>query len=69
MHDALLEGNLIGDNSIFVLDPIDHLFFYGINGHYRNKRMEYKIGYNYASRRAPTTALHAWILLAISRNF
>jgi hypothetical protein len=69
MHDALLEGFLVGDNSIFVLDPVDHLFTYGCEGFYRKKRMEYRAGYNYASPRAPTTTLHTWITISIARNF
>lgn len=69
MYDSLLEGNLIGDNSVFVLNPINNLFTYGIDGFYRKKRMEYKLGYNYSSRKAPTTKLHTWILISIARNF
>ena len=69
LHDALLEGNLLGDSSIFVLDPIDNLFFYGIEGNFRKKRMEYKLGYNYVSRRAATTQLHIWVMMSIARNF
>lgn len=69
MFDGLLEGNLIGDSSVYVINPIDHLFTYGIDGMYRNKRMEYKVGYNYSSPRAPLTSLHTWISISIARNF
>ena len=69
MYDALLEGSPISDNSIFTLNPINNLFFYGINGYFRKKRMEYMVGYNYVSRRAPTTQFHTWVTLSISRNF
>jgi hypothetical protein len=69
MFDGLLEGNLVGDNSIYVLNPVDHLFTYGFEVLYRKKRMEYKAGYHYSSPKAPTTTLHTWISLSIARNF
>jgi hypothetical protein len=69
MHDALLEGFLIGDSSLYVLDPVDHFFTYGCEGFFRKKRMEYKVGYNYASPRVGTTLLHSWITISIARNF
>ena len=69
IYDALLEGFITGDSSIFVLDPVDHFFAYGIEGFFRKKRMEYKVGYNYASPRVGTTLLHTWITLSIARNF
>ena len=69
MFDGLLEGNLVGDNSVFVLNPVDHLFTYGCEVSYRKYRMEYSLGYNYSSPKAQTTDLHTWISMAISRNF
>lgn len=69
MFDGLLEGNLVGDNSVFVLNPVDHLFTYGFEVFYRKKRMEYNVGYNYSSPKAPTTKLHTWISISIARNF
>lgn len=69
MYDGLLEGNLIGDNSLYVLEPVEHLFTYGFTTLYRKKRMEYSFGYNYASQKAPTTTLHTWISISIARNF
>ncbi|QNJ97132.1 lipid A-modifier LpxR family protein [Constantimarinum furrinae] len=69
MHDGLLEGIIVGDNSEFVLDPINNVFIYGIEGFYRKRRMEFKLGYNYSSRKAPTTDLHTWITLSVARNF
>ena len=69
LYDALLEGFIAGDSSLYVVDPIDHLFTYGFEGFFRKKRMEYRVGYNYASPRAPETTLHTWITLSIARNF
>jgi len=69
LYDALLEGHILGDNSIYTVDPVDHLFFYGLEGNYRKKRMEYRIGYSFGSPRAPQTTLHTWVKLSISRNF
>lgn len=69
IYDALLEGFITGDSSIFTVDPVDHFFTYGFEGYYRKKRMEYRAGYNYASPRVGTTLLHTWITLSIARNF
>jgi hypothetical protein len=69
LYDAMLEGYIIGDNSVYTVDPVDHLFFYGLEGNYRKKRMEYRLGYTFASPRAPQTTLHTWVKISIARNF
>lgn len=69
IYDAMLEGHILGDNSVYTEDPVDHLFFYGINGNYRKKRMEYRLGYTFGSPRAPETTLHTWVNISIARNF
>ncbi len=69
IYDALLEGFFREDSSIYTVDPVEHFFSYGMEGYFRKKRMEYKVGYNYASARAPETFLHGWITLSIARNF
>jgi lipid A 3-O-deacylase len=69
MHDGLLEGAILGDNSEFILNPINNLFIYGIEGFYRKRRMEFKLGYKYSSPKAATTDVHSWITLSVARNF
>ena len=69
IYDGLLEGFFREDSSIYTVDPVEHFFSYGLEGFFRKKRMEYNIGYNYASPRAPETFLHGWITISIARNF
>lgn len=69
IHDAMLEGSIITDNSEFTLEPKQDLFFYGAEGYWRTRRMDFKIAYTFVTRRAISTRTHGYTTFSISRNF
>lgn len=69
IHDAMLQGSLIQDNSAFTVEPVENLFFYGGEANWRSKRMDFKIAYNFATRRTASTATHGYTTFSVSRNF
>ncbi len=48
-HNALFEGNIIKDTSIFLKDPYRNLFLYNFEINYRRGRNSYKLGYNFTT--------------------
>lgn len=69
VHDAMLEGNITGDNSEFTIAPKDNQFQFGIEGFYRSSRNDFRIGYVYVPRKIPSTDLHVYMIFSYSRNF
>jgi hypothetical protein len=68
-HNAFLEGHLIGDDSDFLVEATKHLYLFGIEGYYRTKRNDFRIGYQYSTRETPKTALHLYFTVSIARRF
>ncbi|MCH9660833.1 MAG: lipid A deacylase LpxR family protein [Bacteroidetes bacterium] len=68
-HDALLEGNAIKDNSIFVKEPYQNLFIYNFEMYHRNKRNSYKLSYNFNTPRTQNTDPHIYMLFSFLRSF
>ncbi len=69
IHDAMLEGSIITDNSEFTLEPVDSLLFYGAEIYWRNQILDIKVAYMYTTRRAENTGTHGFTTLSITRNF
>ncbi|QIE59430.1 lipid A deacylase LpxR family protein [Rasiella rasia] len=69
IHDAMLQGSIIADNSEFVLEPVDSLIFYGAEAYWRTRRMDFKVAYMFSTKRAESTGTHGFSTLSISRNF
>lgn len=69
IHDAMLQGSIISDNSEFVLDPVNSLIFYGAEAYWRTPRMDFKVAYMFSTNRAESTGTHGYSTLSISRNF
>lgn len=69
IHDAMLEGSIITDNSDFTLEPVDSLFFYGVESYWRNQILDVKVAYMFSTRRAESTGTHGFTTLSITRNF
>ena len=69
IHDAMLQGSIIADNSEFTLEPVDSLFFYGAESYWRNQILDVKVAYMFSTRRIESTGTHGFTTLSISRNF
>tara|TARA_A100000171_G_scaffold52535_1_gene71412 strand:+ start:31511 stop:32332 length:822 start_codon:yes stop_codon:yes gene_type:complete len=69
IHDAMLQGSIIADNSEFTLEPVDSLFFYGAESYWRNQILDVKVAYMFSTRRVESTGTHGFTTLSISRNF
>lgn len=68
-HNALLEGNVLGDSSIFLISPYQHQFRYNFEIHYRGKRNNYLLSCNYSTPEASGTQPHLYASLSITRSF
>jgi hypothetical protein len=68
-HNTMLEGNLIGDNSIFLVDALNHLLFLSTDIHLRRGRSDIKLSYKLMSAETKTTESHLYVSLSLARNF
>ena len=69
IHDAMLEGSIITDNSEFTLEPVDSVIFYGGEIYWRMQVLDIKVAYQFTTRRSENTGTHGYTTLSISRNF
>lgn len=68
-HNAMLEGNLFGDNSPFLIDPNAGFFNFGFDLQHRKGQNEYWFGYRLNSAETSKSNSHKYIILSCSRNF
>ena len=69
VHDTMLEGNLIGDSSEFLVDPYDHLLIVNAEFYFRFGRNDMKLFYNYLSTETKNVENHLNITLSLARSF
>ena len=68
-HNALLEGHLINDESDFLVKANKELYLFGVDGYYRTKRNDFKIGYKYVTQETPKAGSHIYFSVSIARRF
>ena len=68
-HNTMLQGNLIGDSSIFLVEPNHHLLLINTELYFRRGRTDIKIFYNFKSSETKTTEYHLNMTLSLARNF
>ena len=68
-HDALLEGNLIGDSSPVLIDPYRNMLLYNFEFYTRMKRHNIKFTYNYRTPKTRRTFPHLYFTISIARTF
>lgn len=68
-HNALLEGNALGDNSIFLVTPNKTVLYGGFDFKHRFGQNNYWFGYRINSSESKNTELHKYIILSYARNF
>ncbi len=68
-HNALLEGHLFGDNSVFLATPKKGFFYGGFDIKHRFKNNDYWLGYRFNSAETEQTKAHKYVILSYARNF
>ncbi|MDH5414722.1 MAG: lipid A deacylase LpxR family protein, partial [Flavobacteriaceae bacterium] len=68
-HNALLEGHVFGDNSIFLVNPKNKYFYGGFDIKHRDKKNDFWFGYCFNSAETKQTKLHKYIILSYARSF
>lgn len=68
-HNALLEGNALGDTSIFLVAANKQIIYAGLDVQHRFGKNEYWFGYRVQSAEAITTESHKFVVLSFARNF
>ncbi len=69
LHDAMLEGNWLGDNSVFIVDPYPMMYFFNVGFFWRYKRNDIYLKYHYESARNRTAEPHLYVSLSYSRRY
>lgn len=68
-HNAMLEGNILGDESPFLVNPKANLLYGGVDLHYSNGKNEYWFGIRFNSAETLETKSHKYIILSYALNF
>lgn len=68
-HNALLEGNALGDTSVFLVDANKKMLYAGFDVQHRFGKNEYWFGYRIQSAEAMRTESHKFVVLSYARNF
>jgi len=68
-HNALLEGNALGDTSVFIVPSNKEIMYAGFDVQHRSGKNEYWFGYRIQSAEARTTESHKYVILSYARNF
>lgn len=68
-HDAMLEGNLLRDNSSYLLAPYHQIFMYNFELFYGKGRHNFKLTYNFETPRNPAAEPHLYITLTLARSY
>jgi hypothetical protein len=68
-YNALLEGHISGDDSVFLVDPKNRFFYGGFDIKHRFGKDEYWLGYRFNSAETTQTKGHTYIILSYARSF
>ncbi|NND64083.1 MAG: DUF2219 family protein [Flavobacteriaceae bacterium] len=68
-HDSLLEGNVLRDPSVFLVEPYQNMFLYNFEMYFRRKRGSYKVSYNFSTPTTRTVKPHLYMLVSYSKAF
>jgi hypothetical protein len=69
LHNAMLEGHVFGDDSVFLVAPNDRLFFGGFDIKHRSAQNDYWFGYRFNQAETQQTKAHSYIVLMYARSF
>lgn len=68
-QDAMLEGNILRDTSVFLLEPYQNRFLYSFELFFRRKRTNLKVSYNFTTPTTRTVKPHLYMQFSYARAF
>lgn len=68
-HNGMLEGNLLGDHSIFMVKPKSIVFCAGFDLQHHSHQNDYWLGYRFNSKETADTKSHKYVILSYARSF
>lgn len=68
-HNALLEGHVFADNSVFLVSSENRFFYGGFDIKHRSGRNDYWFGYRFNTAETIQTKLHKYLILSYARSF
>ena len=68
-HNALLEGHIFSDNSVFLVSPENGFFYGGFDIKHRTGQNDYWLGYRFNAAETKQTRVHKYIILSYARSF
>jgi len=68
-HNALLEGNLLGDNSVYTIEPKTAVLHLGFDLCQRFKKNDYKISFYLLSKESKAIDHHQYLTVSYARSF
>ena len=69
VHNTMLEGSLIKDSLVLLVEPYQNFFIYNIEMYYRWGRNDIKLFYNFNSPETKKADYHMFVTLSLARNF
>jgi hypothetical protein len=69
LHDAMLQGNWLGDDSEFTVDPYRMMYFFNVGFFWRYKRNDFYLKYHFESARNRTAEPHLYVSLSYCRRY
>ena len=69
VQDAMLQGNWLGDNSIYTVRPYRMMYFFNVGFFWRYKRNDVYLKYHYESARNRSAEPHLYVSLSYSRRY
>lgn len=69
IHDAMLQGNWLGDDSVYTVKPYAMMYFFNVGFFWRYKRNDVYLKYHYESARNRTAEPHLYVSLSYNRRY
>jgi hypothetical protein len=68
-HNALLQGNILGDDSLYTINPNSKFFRWGLDLYHRFQKNDYRFGYRFISEEAIELKTHQYLFFSYARSF
>lgn len=68
-HNGLLEGNAFGDDSVYLVEPLESHYRVGFDFKHRFKKNDYVVSYRFHSDETSMTQTHHYLILSYARSF
>lgn len=68
-HNALLEGHVFADNSVFLVSSGNRFFYGGFDVKHHSGKNDYWLGYRFNTAETMQTKLHKYLVLSYARSF